>query len=171
MKSKFLIPVWPHFADLCHEAITSDVTSRPRSCAGNTATEEEGIRPHLRASRRSGGQSHSSKGHSVKFAKPLAVIAFAGVLVLLGEQPASAQVANSASVASVINNFRNWIVGLLVAIATLYLTIGGMRYMLAGGDPGQIERAKSALRSAAIGYAFAALAPILVTMLSSVVGS
>ena len=69
-----------------------------------------------------------------------------------------------------INNLRNWIVGLLVALATLFLTIGGVRYMLAGGDPGQIERAKSALRSAAIGYALAALSPLLVSMLSSVVG-
>jgi hypothetical protein len=43
--------------------------------------------------------------------------------------------------------------------------------MTAGGDPGQIERAKNALRSAAIGYALAALAPTLVSILRTVVGS
>lgn len=43
--------------------------------------------------------------------------------------------------------------------------------MTAGGDPGQIERAKTALKSAAIGYALAALAPVLVEILRSVVST
>ncbi len=71
----------------------------------------------------------------------------------------------------VIDSLRLWVVGLLVGLATLFLTIGGVRYMTAGGDPGQIERAKSALRSAAIGYALAALSPVIVAILRSVVGS
>jgi hypothetical protein len=74
------------------------------------------------------------------------------------------------ALSSVIDNLRNWVIGLLAALATLFLTIGGVRYMLAGGDPGQVERAKSALRSAAIGYAFAAMAPMLIGILRSVVG-
>ena len=72
---------------------------------------------------------------------------------------------------SVIDNLRNWLVGLLAATATLFLTIGGLRYIFAGGDPGQVERAKASLRSAAIGYALAALAPVMVSILKSVVGS
>jgi hypothetical protein len=71
----------------------------------------------------------------------------------------------------VIDSLRLWVVGLLAGLATLFLTIGGVRYMTAGGDPGQIERAKSALRSAAIGYALAALSPVIVAILRSVVGS
>ena len=71
---------------------------------------------------------------------------------------------------SVINGLRNWLVGLLAAVATLFLTIGGIRYITAGGDPMHVERAKTALKSAAIGYALAALAPLLVSVLRSVVG-
>jgi hypothetical protein len=52
----------------------------------------------------------------------------------------------------------------------LFLTIGGVRYVLAGGDPAEVERAKTAFRSAAIGYALAILAPVVVTVLRSLVG-
>jgi Type IV secretion system pilin len=44
-------------------------------------------------------------------------------------------------------------------LATLFLTIGGLRYLMAGGDPSEVERAKTALRSAAIDYGLAILAP------------
>jgi len=71
----------------------------------------------------------------------------------------------------VLNNVRNWLMGLLVGLATLFLTIGGVRYLLAGGDPGEVEAAKRSFKSAAIGYALAALAPSLVQILRSLVGA
>jgi hypothetical protein len=74
------------------------------------------------------------------------------------------------TLSTVIEGLRNWLVGLLAAVATLFLTIGGIRYITAGGDPMHVERAKTALKSAAIGYALAALAPLLVSVLRSVVG-
>lgn len=70
----------------------------------------------------------------------------------------------------VLASLTHWLVGILAALATLFLTIGGIRYLAAGGDPMQVERAKTALKSAAIGYALAALAPLLVSILQSVVG-
>lgn len=93
-------------------------------------------------------------------------------LVVLLASPAAAQTAPAApTLNNVIDSLRVWLTGLLAAVATLFLTIGGLRYMTAAGDPGQIERAKVALKSAAIGYALAALAPVLVTILRSVVGA
>ena len=71
---------------------------------------------------------------------------------------------------TVIGNITKWLVGLLVAIATLYFTIGGIRYLLAGGDPGEIGKAKDTLKYAAIGYGIAVLAPVLVKILQSLVG-
>jgi hypothetical protein len=73
------------------------------------------------------------------------------------------------SLASLISNLTDWLVGLLAGVATLFLTLGGLRYLTAGGDPGQIEKAKTALKSAAVGYALAALAPLLVSILASLV--
>lgn len=91
--------------------------------------------------------------------------------LVIAAVPASAAGSTpDAALSSVIDNLRNWVVGLLAALATLFLTVGGVRYMLAGGDPSQVERAKSALRSAAVGYAFAAMAPMLIGILRSVVG-
>lgn len=74
------------------------------------------------------------------------------------------------SLGGVIDALRVWLIGLLAGLATLFLTIGGIRYLTAGGDPAEVERAKTALKSAAIGYALAALAPVVVSILQSVVG-
>jgi len=76
----------------------------------------------------------------------------------------------AASIAAVIGNLTAWIIGILAGVATLFLTIGGVRYLMAGGDPGEVERAKTALKSAAIGYALALLAPVIVAVLKSLVG-
>ena len=45
-----------------------------------------------------------------------------------------------------------------------------IRYLLAGGDPAEVAKAKIALRSAAIGYGLAVLAPVIVIILSSLTG-
>src|SRR5262249_33880956 len=78
-------------------------------------------------------------------------------------------VAGPASVADVIGRLRVLIVGLLAALATLFLTIGGVRYLAANGDPGGVAKAKDAFKNAAFGYALAALAPLLVSVLQQVV--
>jgi Type IV secretion system pilin len=74
------------------------------------------------------------------------------------------------SLNQVIDNLRTWLIGLLVALATLLLTVGGVRYLLAAGDPGALERAKSTIKAALAGYALAALAPVLVAVLKHIVG-
>ena len=48
----------------------------------------------------------------------------------------------TASLPTVIANLRAWIMGILAAVATLFLVVGGVRYLAAGGDPGEVERAK-----------------------------
>ncbi|MWA02775.1 hypothetical protein F8568_020825 [Actinomadura sp. LD22] len=92
-------------------------------------------------------------------------------LLVPGVADASTHLAAAASLGEVITNLRNVIVGLLVGLATLFATIGGVRYMLAGGDPGEVEAAKKTLRYAAIGYSVAVLAPLLVKMLQGIVGA
>ncbi len=68
------------------------------------------------------------------------------------------------SIEAVVNNIRAWLVTILVAVATLFLTIGGLRLMWANGDPGEAEKGKAALKSAAVGYGLAMLAPLIVTI-------
>jgi hypothetical protein len=104
-----------------------------------------------------------------------AVTALAAAAALTATaQPALAGTAGhvlaAASIDQVISNITKWIVGILAGLATLFLTMGGLRYLMAGGDPSEVERAKTALRSAAIGYGLAILAPVIVTVLKSLVG-
>lgn len=96
------------------------------------------------------------------------VVAFC-LTVLAGDSPVFAA-DGTAQLSKVIDNARLWVVGLLVALGTFFLAVGGVRYLASGGDPGEIEKAKTAFKSAAVGYAIAVLAPILMTALKSIVG-
>ncbi|WP_433533679.1 pilin [Micromonospora sp. CA-263727] len=98
----------------------------------------------------------------------------AAVAVALAAVPDTAYAAEPASVVlsaesiqQVANRIRAWLVGILVAVATLFLTVGGLRYLAANGDPGEVEKAKLTLRSAAIGYGLALLAPLFVTIVGA----
>ena len=77
----------------------------------------------------------------------------------------------ASSVEDVFNNIRNWLVGILAGLATVFLTVGGVRYLMAGGDPGEVEKAKTAFKSAGWGYGLAALAPLVVEILKGIVGA
>ena len=147
----------------------------PTACSPNGGPTEEAAtthRTHLRHTR----PTSMSDGPPIRPRTPRRVIRLGvGLALVIGlialfASPAFAAGASAPTLNSVIDNLRNWIVGFLAALATLFLTIGGVRYLAAGGDPGQVEKAKTALKSAAIGYALAILAPLLVSILASVVG-
>ncbi|WP_239406178.1 pilin, partial [Frankia sp. Cj3] len=84
--------------------------------------------------------------------------------------PAPAPEPTSPDLDTVIKNLRNWLIGIIATVATLFFTVGGMRYLGANGDPSEVERAKQAFKNAAIGYGLAILAPLFLKALKSVVG-
>lgn len=75
------------------------------------------------------------------------------------------------SVDQVLTNIRDWLMGILAALATVFLTIGGVRRVFGGADPGEQEKAKEAFKAAGIGYTLAALAPLVVSVLQGIVGA
>ncbi|WP_416968210.1 pilin [Streptomyces sp. 4F14] len=98
------------------------------------------------------------------------------VVCLLGASSASAAepgqpLGAAASVDEVLTNIRNWIMGIAAGLATVFLSIGGLRYMMAGGDPGEVEKAKIAFRGAGWGYSVVVLAPLIVQILKGIVGA
>ena len=101
-------------------------------------------------------------------------IAVAGLLLALST-PAVAEtthvVALARTIDDVLGNIRNWIMGILALLATVFLTIGGVRHVIANGDPGEIQKAKQAFTSAAFGYGLAMLAPLVVEILKGIVGA
>ncbi|MGY0497474.1 pilin [Nocardia sp. FBN12] len=84
--------------------------------------------------------------------------------------PQTAVLAVASSLDEVIDNARNWVMGILAGLATLCLTVAGARYLLGAGDPAETEKAKTAFRAACIGYGLAVLAPVIVAVLKSIVG-
>jgi hypothetical protein len=105
------------------------------------------------------------------------LVVLTGVLVVALFVPASAAhadtvvVALAGSVDQVLTNIRNWVMGILAGLATVFLSIGGVRRVMGGGDPGEQEKAKECFKAAAIGYGLAALAPLVVTVLQGIVGA
>jgi hypothetical protein len=86
------------------------------------------------------------------------------VLAILLAVPAFA----ASDLNAVIDSVRDWVAGLLIALATLFLTVGGVRYLTAQGNPRAVEEAKAGIKAALIGYGLAALAPTLVSILQKV---
>ncbi|MEU0561296.1 pilin [Dactylosporangium sp. NPDC006015] len=103
----------------------------------------------------------------------VAVAVAAGLLLLPGAPAYAADPVPLAvnDLPTVIANLTSTVTTLLAAVATLFLTIGGFRRVTSGGDPAEVEKSNQALRSAAIGYALAVLAPVLLTLLKGIVGS
>jgi hypothetical protein len=83
---------------------------------------------------------------------------------------AAAPLAAPKTLPQVIDGIRLWIMGIIAAVATMFLVVGGLRYMAAGGDPSQVEQAKGNFKSALIGYALAVLAPVVLTVLQGILG-
>ena len=94
----------------------------------------------------------------------------AAIVVAVTGPAAAADETGTQRLTTIIGNATGWLIGILAAVATLFLTIGGVRYVLAGGDPGEIEKAKGSFRSAILGYALAALAPVVVVIVRGILG-
>jgi hypothetical protein len=98
----------------------------------------------------------------------------AATALVLGGSVAHAEtvqyVALAQSVDQVLSNIRTWIMGILAGVALVFLTIGGLRYLMASNDPGEIEKAKGAFKASGIGFGLAALAPLVVEILKTIVG-
>ena len=94
----------------------------------------------------------------------LAASMTAGLLIVALATPVFA----ASDLNTVIDSVRNWVAGLLIAISTLFLTVAGVRYITAQGNPRSVEEAKAGIKAALIGYALAALAPTLVSILQKV---
>ena len=71
---------------------------------------------------------------------------------------------------TVISNLQTWVMGILAAVATLFLVLAGVYWATAGGDPAQVDKAKGALKNALVGYGLAVLAPVLLQVVKGIVG-
>jgi hypothetical protein len=91
-------------------------------------------------------------------------------LALVALTVVSAMAAGPGSPEQVINDIRDWAMKILFGLTTLYLTIAGVRYVMAGHSPNAMEEAKHAVRNALLGYGLAALAPMLADIVKRITG-
>jgi hypothetical protein len=126
-------------------------------------------RPRYKRPRKA-GRPRQRKSNTTRWVWLVLASALVGVAILVTLAPPAFADSAGPTLNGVIDNLRNWLVGILATTATLFLTIGGLRYLTAAGDPGQVEKAKTALKSAAVGYALALLAPLIVSIVASLVG-
>ncbi|MFV2198823.1 hypothetical protein [Nocardiopsis sp. LOL_012] len=76
---------------------------------------------------------------------------------------------STAELRQVVERLRLVLIALASALGTLFLSIAGVRWLVAAGEPGQIDGAKRALSGAAIGYGIAVLATVLMDVLDWIV--
>jgi Type IV secretion system pilin len=119
---------------------------------------------------------HRDRAHRrIRRTHLVVIVPLAVVGLLVSASSASAEtthvLALAASLDQVLTNIRTWIMGILAGLATVFMSLGGVRYVMAGGDPSEVEKAKTAFRAASIGYGMAALAPLIVTVLRGIVGA
>ena len=74
-------------------------------------------------------------------------------------------------VVEILEAVRNALVAVLTALAIAALTYAGIRYVIAGGDPSSVEKAKIAAKSAVVGLGLALLAPVLVAIVKGLIGA
>ncbi|AIG74410.1 Hypothetical protein AJAP_07490 [Amycolatopsis japonica] len=154
---------------------TQPTVSPPPGAASTTEHARPAPPNEARGNSKTSHPSTSSRSARATFSR-LVSSAIVTALLLTTHTADSAQasthvVALATTVDQVFTNIRNWLVGILAGLATVFLTVGGVRYLLAGGDPGETEKAKSAFRNAAWGYGLAALAPLAVEILRGIVGA
>jgi hypothetical protein len=70
----------------------------------------------------------------------------------------------------ILDGLRNALVAVLVTLSVVALTYAGVRYVIAGGDPTGVEKAKGAAKSALVGLTLALLAPIIVSIVKRIIG-
>ena len=149
-------------------------------CAAPTEPDDHDAPEMLRRSPKQAARSAPDRGRPHRGPRSahtgvllMAAVTAAGLVV--AASPASAAtvhvVALAASLDQVLTNLRNWIMGILALVATVFLTLGGARYIIAAGDAGEVSKAKECFKGAALGYALAVLAPLVVQILRGIVGA
>jgi hypothetical protein len=117
------------------------------------------------------------RGRARRWPTILATACTVAIVLMLAAGSAAATppgppvLAIASSLDQVLTNLRNWLIGILAALATVCLTVAGARYVIGAGDPAEMEKAKSAFRAACLGYALAMVAPLIVAVLQSIVGA
>ncbi|OGZ02237.1 MAG: hypothetical protein A2430_02300 [Candidatus Liptonbacteria bacterium RIFOXYC1_FULL_36_8] len=85
----------------------------------------------------------------------------------IAESGITGEAPKTLNIGTTISNVTNWLLGLLIAIALLFVVYAAFLYLLGGADSGNIDKAKSILISAAVAIAIGLGAKALETIVRS----
>src|SRR4051812_13233319 len=71
---------------------------------------------------------------------------------------------------TVIRNARNWFIGILSAVMLFFFTLGAARYIAAGSDPSETERAKGLMKGSVLGYVLGMMASVVLAIVQQIIG-
>jgi hypothetical protein len=74
------------------------------------------------------------------------------------------------AIVDVLNRLRDTLMLVIGSLSLVMLTVGGIRYVTAGGDPEGVRGAKQTVKHALIGLALAVLAPVLIQVIKTILG-
>ncbi|MFC7759738.1 pilin [Catellatospora bangladeshensis] len=98
-----------------------------------------------------------------------AAVSVAASAVYAAPTPGGGTKPDELDLAAIIGNIQGLVTGLLIGLATLFLTLGCVRYMMANGDPAATEKGKGAFRNALIGYALAIVSQPALALVKNIV--
>ena len=153
---------------------TTNPSTNPSTDASNPGASNSVLSTALPTGERSTtgrrGQRSTVRALTATATVALATAALVAVPSAAFADPGAPVVLAANTLPVVINNLQTWVMGILAAVATLFLVLAGVYWATAGGDPAQVDKAKGALKNALIGYGLAVLAPILLEVVKGIVG-
>ena len=75
------------------------------------------------------------------------------------------------SIVEILNRLRDTLMLVIGSLSLVMLTVGGIRYVTAGGDESGVKGAKQTVKHALLGLAVAILAPVLIQVIKTIVGA
>lgn len=75
------------------------------------------------------------------------------------------------SIADILNRIRDLLMLLIGSLSLVMLTVGGVRYVTAGGDKDNVQQAKQTVKHALLGVAVAILAPVFLQLIKTILGA
>ncbi len=74
------------------------------------------------------------------------------------------------SIAGILNRVRDMLMLVIGSLSLVMLTVGGIRYVTAGGDKDGVHSAKQTVQHALLGLGVAILAPVFIQVIKAVLG-
>ena len=74
------------------------------------------------------------------------------------------------SIVDILNRVRDMLMLIIGSLSLVMLTVGGIRYVTAGGDKDGVNGAKQTVKHALLGLGVAILAPVLIQIIKTILG-